>query len=449
MKEKTRRLLIIPAIIIGVIVFVVMTKGKSSAPRVEQREHATSVRFITATLQDITPSAVGNGIVSPARVWSAVSQVQGRITELPEKYRAGMVIRKGERLLDIEDADYRLAVTQAKASIEAIQAQLKQLEAQRNNLNASLKIEQEVFASAHKERLRLKKLAQQGTISTSAMETQERAYLGQKQQLQNIKNSLDLLPSQQAVVVAQLAQQQAQLSQAELNLKRTQIYAPFNARLAVVNVEQDQYVRIGEVLAVLDDTDRAEVAAQFPLEHFTQLIQPFDMKGMMKKGESPGPHNLKLTAKVQLMRNAKPIEWDARFVRMDAAVDPQTRTVSAVVAVDAPYANANPPLRPPLVKGMYVNVILHGAPHSQQIAIPRQALHGEHVYIINKEQRLERRVVEVFLRQPGFVTLLSGLHDGEHVVVSDVVPAVEGMLLKPIEDTVVREQLTRINVLGE
>jgi RND family efflux transporter MFP subunit len=449
MNEKVRRLLIIPAIAIGVVVFVLMTKGKSDAPRVEQSEHATSVRFITAMEQDVTPSAIGNGSVKPTRVWSAISQVQGRIVELPEKYRGGMVIRKGERLLRIDDADYQLALTQVKASIQATEAQLKQLLAQKNNLNTSLKIEQEVFDSANKEWQRLKKLAKQGTVSTSTLEAQERAYLGQKQQLQNVKNSLELLPSDRAVLKAQRAQQQAQLEQAELNLKRTKIYAPFNARLAVVNVELDQYTRTGEVLAVLDDLDQAEVVAQFPLAHFSQLVQPLDMKGMIEKGESPGPQTLKLAAKVELMRNGDPIEWTARFVRMDAAIDPQTRTVGAVVAVDEPYAGAMPPLRPPLVKGMYVSVTLTGPPHSNQIAIPRQALHGDHIYVINKQQRLERRVVDVFLRQPGFVTLGSGISAGERVVISDLVPAVDGMLLKPIEDKNATDTLNRDVTLGE
>jgi len=449
MNQKARRLLIIPAIALGVVVFVLMTKGKSDAPRVEQQEHATPVRFITAVAQDVVPIAMGNGSVKPTRVWSAISQVQGRVVALPEKFRAGMVIQQGELLLRIDDADYQLALTQAKATILATNAQLKQISAQQSNFNASLEIEQAVFESADKELQRLKKLAKQGTVSTSALETQKRAYLGQKQQLQNLTNSLELLPSERAVLEAQLAQQQAQLAQAELNLERTRIYAPFNARLAEVNVELDQYIRVGELMAVLDDMEQAEVEAQFPLAHFSQLVQPFDIKGMMADGESLGPQVLKFKAKVQLMRNGEPIEWAARFVRTDAAIDPQTRTVGAVVAVDDPYAGAAPPLRPPLVKGMYVNVTLQGAPHTGQIAIPRQALHGEYIYLINSEQRLERRGVEVALRQPGFVTLREGVRAGERVVISDLVPAVEGMLLDPVEDKSATEALNRHLVQGE
>ncbi len=434
MTEKKRRLLIIPAIALGIVVFTLMSGGKQGAPREEQGEHATPVRFITTQAQEVVPVAVGNGSVSPTRVWSAVSQVQGRVVELPSQFRAGMVIQKAQTLLRVDDTDYQLALAQAKAAILATKAQLKQLKSQQNNLNTSLKIEQEVFDSAEKEWQRLKQLAKQGTVSKSQLDAQERAYLAQKQQLQNIKNSLELLPSDRSVLQAQLAQQQALLEQARLNLQRTSLKAPFNARLAEVNVELDQYIRVGEVLAVLDDMGQAEVEAQFPLEHFSQLVQPIDIKAMMAKGEMPGPHMLKLKSRVQLDRNGDAISWDANFVRTDAAIDPQTRTVGAVVAVDDPYANAMPPLRPPLVKGMYVSVLLEGQSHANQIAIPRQSLHGDEVYVINADNRLERRKVTLFLRQPGFVTVATGIAAGEQVVISDLVPAVEGMLLQPVED---------------
>ena len=434
MIKNKRRLLIIPAIALGVVVFMLMSGGKQGAPREEQGEYATPVRFITTQSQEVVPVAVGNGNVSPTRVWSAISQVEGRVAELPSQFRAGMVIQKDQVLLRIDDSDYQLALAQAKATIQATEAQLKHLKSQKNNLNTSLKIELEVFDSAEKEWQRLKKLAKQGTVSKSQLDAQERTYLAQKQQLQNIKNSLELLPSDRSVLQAQLAQQQAQLKQAELNLQRTTLKAPFNARLAEVNVELDQFIRVGEVLAVLDDMDQAEVEAQFPLEHFSQLVQPIDIKAMIARGELPGPHMLRLKSQVQLDRNGDVIEWGANFVRTDATIDPQTRTVGAVVAVDAPYANAMPPLRPPLVKGMYVSVLLSGAAHANQIAIPRQALHGDEVYVINADKRLERRKVEVFLRQPGFVTIASGIDAGEQVVISDLIPAVDGMLLKPVED---------------
>ncbi|MDH3715889.1 MAG: biotin/lipoyl-binding protein [Gammaproteobacteria bacterium] len=444
MHVNLRRLLIVPAVAAGAGILFVMNSGREGAPRTPPQETATPVSYIRAQTQAVTPRALGNGSVRPARVWSAVSQVQGRVVELPAQYRVGTVVREGEQLLRIDDSDYKLALAQADATVLAIEAQLRQLQVQESNLRASLAIEQEVLNSAANELQRLDELAKQGTVATSDRDAQERVFLGQKQALQNLKNNLELLPSERAVLEAQLVQQRAQLAQAELDLQRTSVHIPFDARVAEMNVELDQYVRQNDVIAVLDDMGLAEVEAEFALEHFAQLVQPLDMKALIAEGEIPGPHLLNLQARVILNRNdGMVVEWPARFVRIDAAIDTQTRTVGAVVAVAEPYANARPPLRPPLVKGMYVTVELQGPAHQEQIAIPRRALHGDQVYVIAEDDRLERRRVSVFLRQPGLVTLRTGVTAGERVVVSDVIPAIGGMLLAPVEDKAAVEALER------
>ena len=434
MQQNRRRLLIIPAIAAGIAIFMLMNSGKQPTPRVETGEHATAVRFISAQPYEISPIAIGNGSVRPARVWSAISQVQGRVVELPPRFKAGMVIQQGQLLLGIDKTDYELSLAQAEASLRATEAQLKQLQLQESNLGDTLVIEQQLFDSAEKEWVRLTTLEQMGTVSTSAKESQLRAYLSQKQKLQNAQNSLEQLPADRQVLKAQLAQQQAQLDQAKLNLQRTQIYAPFNGRLAEVKVERDQYIRVGELLAVVDDIEQAEIKAQFPLEQFSQLIAPLDIKQMLQHGELPGPKMLNFKARVELMNGGSTITWDAEFSRTDSAIDPQTRTVGAVVSVMHPYRDAMPPLRPPLVKGMYVSVLLEGAKKQQQIAVPRYAIHSDVVYLIDSDERLKRVKVTLSMRQPGYVTIAAGVQAGDRVVVSDLIPAVDGMLLKPIED---------------
>lgn len=441
MNEKTRRLLIIPAILVGVVALRMMARGREGAPRVDNGERATPVRFIEVQPLDVVPRAIGYGSVRPAHVWTAVSEVTGRVAELPDRVRAGARIEAGELLLRIDGTDYALALAEAEANIQATEALLLQLEAQEQNVRASLMIEEASLASAAKELERIRSLAQQGTASTSQVEAQERAYLGQKQSVQNLKNSLELLPADRAAKRAQLAQQQARRQQTQRNLERTTIVAPFNARLADITVERDQYVRQGEVLAVLDDMDEAEIEAQFPTSHFTQLVPALDMGELLARGLRPGPEMLHLTAVVHTLATDTPVDWPARFMRLNAGVDPQTRTIGVVVAVDEPYARAMPPHRPPLVKGLYVAVELEGAPRPAQLAIPRDALHGTDIYVITPDDRLERRAVEVDLRQDMYVTVRSGITAGERLVVSDLIPAIDGMLLVPVPDTAVAAEL--------
>ena len=68
------------------------------------------------------------------------------------------------------------------------------------------------------------------------------------------------------------------------------------------------------------------------------------------------------------------------------------------------------------------------------IVIPRSALHEGHVYVVNGEQRLERRKVDVAFAQSSFVCLRGGLRKGELLVVVDPTPAIEGLLVAPEVD---------------
>jgi len=127
-------------------------------------------------------------------------------------------------------------------------------------------------------------------------------------------------------------------------------------------------------------------------------------------------------------------EWEARFVRFDDAVDAQTRTMGVVVAVDHPYAKVIPGYRPPLSKGMFVQVILRGKSHRPRILVPRAAVRAGAVLVADQDNRLRRRPVTVLFSQGQISVIEQGLTPGERVLVSDLVPAVEGMLLQPTLD---------------
>jgi len=61
-------------------------------------------------------------------------------------------------------------------------------------------------------------------------------------------------------------------------------------------------------------------------------------------------------------------------VRFDDEVDARTRTMGVVIAVDRPYDKVIPGYRPPLSKGMFVQVVLRGKPHRARLLVPRSAV---------------------------------------------------------------------------
>ena len=79
---------------------------------------------------------------------------------------------------------------------------------------------------------------------------------------------------------------------------------------------------------------------------------------------------------------------------------------------------------------------MSGHPRNKSLIIPRAALRPENtVYLASRDSRLERKKVEVDYVQGNVVSVKDGLAAGDRVIVSDIVPAIDGMLLKPENDT--------------
>jgi len=148
-----------------------------------------------------------------------------------------------------------------------------------------------------------------------------------------------------------------------------------------------------------------------------------------------------LTSTVQVDMGNESAEWSAEFVRFTDSVDSETRTIGVVVAIDKPYSKIIPGVRPPLSKGMFVRLQLFGRIQPEQIIIPRTAVRGGEVMLMDGEQRLQTSKVEILYRQGDINIVSSGVNEGDILVVSDLIPAVNGMLLKPQLDNKLQQQL--------
>ena len=138
---------------------------------------------------------------------------------------------------------------------------------------------------------------------------------------------------------------------------RTSIKLPFNGRISEVSAEVTQYVQVGQTLAVADGLKTSEVEAQVPIERFRMLAAAVT-DDTMPIGITPETlikvvEKLGIKAVVRLRTGGNAVEWEGRFARVSDTIDPNTRTIGAIVAVADAYAQAIPGVRPPLTKGMF------------------------------------------------------------------------------------------------
>ena len=435
-----KRLAILPPVAIGIVVLVLQMRGREAPEQFAPSEIARPVRVLTVQPMDFVPRAVGYGSVQPRSVWNGVAQVPGKVIERHPDLDAGTLFDAGTVLLRIDPADYELARAQTAARIASVHAELAELAAREANTQSSIEIEQRALALADADLDRKRTLLRRGNVSQAAVDEAERLVLTQRQRLQELTNLLNLVPAQRQVLKANLAVNEAQLEEARLNLDRTRVILPFDARIAATNVEENQFVNIGEVLVVADSIDIAEIPAQVPIEQMAQVV-PRDIvpAGLTTTELGRLADRLAMDAIVHLRTGAVDASWRARVDRISPAIDPQTRTIGVYVAVDEPYRQAIPGQRPPLIKNMYVQVELFGRARPESLVIPRIALHraqtGPRVYLADENDRLVIREVRAGPHQGDLVVIDAGLEAGERIVVTDLIPAITGMLLAPHDDT--------------
>jgi len=418
--NKKKILLILPPIILGIAIMGVMKSGKQPPQLSETGEPIRVVRTLQVQKTDFIPIAQGYGVVQPAQVWKSIAQVSGRIISMHPRLKDGEIIPKGDILFQIDPVDYELNLAQAET-------QLAELDVQLSNTQSSLKIEQRNLALTTKEQRRLQKLVKKGSVSQSSADAAERTMLSSTAQVQNLKNNLSLIPSQRKL-------QLAKVTQAQRDLDNSKVKAPFNLRIASLTIESDQYVTKGQLLFSGDSVDRVEIIAQVAMSSLKNLLfgqpeTPRDIQTFSKNISTIT--GFKPTVNLD-MGNGQIASWEAKFLRFTDNVDSQTRTMGVVVEVDHPLQKIIPGKRPPLSKGMFVEVAIAGYPQSNSIVVPRSSIRNGSAYTVDAENRLDVRVIQKLYDQGNQSVIAKGLKDGDLLVLTDLIPAVKGMLLKPV-----------------
>jgi RND family efflux transporter MFP subunit len=428
--KRIHILWVIPPLVLGIAVMMFMVRGKQPPQRSESGEPTRAVRVITVPRVDLVPTASGYGSVQPARVWTAVAQVSGRIIEQHPRLRNGEIIEKGEVLFHIDPVDYRLALAQTRA-------ELAELDVQEKNSQALVAIEKRNLILAGNELQRIQKLVSNNTASQSDADSSERSLLNTRTALQNLNNSLALIPTRRQVLETKVAQ-------AGRDLDNTTVKAPFNLRVAKLSIEADQYVSKGQSLFEGDGVDRIEVVGQFAISALRNLF--IGRPDQVRTLESLNRDLSEITGfkpVIKMDMGNHTAEWDAEFIRFSDNVDAETRTMGIVVAVDKPLSKMKPGQRPPLSKGMFVQVLLSGHTQPQRVVVPRTAVRGGKIYLLDKDSRLRIQDASVLFNQGDLSVLDTGELAGRQIVVSDVVPAVEGMLLQPQVDSDLENRLIK------
>ena len=129
---------------------------------------------------------------------------------------------------------------------------------------------------------------------------------------------------------AALSSAQAALAQAERNLEKTRISAPFAGRVLRKNVDIGQYVTPGTPMATIYSVDYAEIRLPLPDEELAYVDLPLSYRGDASQKRQP-------VVRLRSEFGQRNHSWAGRIVRTDGTIDPQTRMIHAIAQVPDPY----------------------------------------------------------------------------------------------------------------
>jgi len=365
-------------LVVGVLGAVLMLKLRPEPAKRPARVLRPVVRVHEVTGAASAVTVNGYGTVSSRRRVQITPQVSGSAIYKSEALEIGGAFAMGDVLLRIQETDYRLVVEMAAAAVARSEYEL---------------------ARANQEA----EIARREWNEIQAASGDERRVR---------PNPLVLHAPQLKLAQANLVSSQASLEKAELDLDRCTIRAPFTGRVVSEAVDVGQYVRAGNPVGEIYASEAPEV---------TVPLDDADLAFFARPDEDGGGARAEIVAEFAGAEHV----WHGQVTRLAGALDPRTRMVDVVVAVD------DDPDGVPLLEGLFVEVRLQGHSVPGAVEIPRAALReGDVVWIVDGESRVAIRPVTVARKGHDMVLVTAGLAKGDAVIVSNLEVVTHGMQIR-------------------
>lgn len=303
------------------------------------------------------------------------SKVNGRV--LSVEFEEGSLVQQGQPLFRIDSDSLLAALNEAKANVSKAQAD-----------------QTKVLA----DQTRYKTLVEKGTISRQAYD--------------DIINKV-------AQAKAALDAAQAQLNQAQTMMQESAIVSPYNGRIGRAQVKIGELVTANQTLmATVSTTESVRVDFALSERDYLQLVRPIL--------ESNQPRPL-LPVKLLLA--------DGSLYPESGLITFSDRTISSdtgTFAVAATFPNPQEVLRP----GMFGRIRAVVKQIDDALLIPNRAvqevLDRNFISLVDSSGTVEQREVKLGAHANGFVQIISGLSEGEQVIVDGHHKARPGMQVKAI-----------------
>ncbi len=354
----------------SIIVVMLLIISKPSVKPEKSQYIAPLVEIERVSSEDIQVRIFSQGTVRPGKEIILSSEISGKINWVSEKLQVGSRFNKDDILLTFDKRDFELALIIAESNLS----------------QAILNYERE--------------------LAEYELAKKEWEQIGQGE-----GSSLALREPQFNRAKTLLASAEAGYEQAQRNLDRCTLTAPFNGIVRVKNVDIGTVAGPGIPLASIYSIDYVQIELPINQNEFN-FLDDYKKNKVILSNESDGLFN----------------KWIGTINRKSSEIDSRTRMQSVYANVKSPYKTVKG--QAPLKVGMYVDAEIIGKKIKNSIKIPRDIINNSKVWVVNKKNELEKRNIEVLFYDKEYAVLKDGLYSGDQVLLTKLSIMIENMKVR-------------------
>jgi multidrug efflux pump subunit AcrA (membrane-fusion protein) len=373
---------------------------------------AISISTTSAISRQLPRYFEANGSLAPNQQADVAAETSGKVAAVGVDL--GSSVRRGQMIIKLDDADFRIRVDQAQAQLEQANATLRQNEAKIGLRPGQKFIPEnvpEVNAARYaldlldKNLKRYEKLVETGDISRSSYDQQKSQRDQMAEQYQALihqaqQNYATVANSKAAVDAAA-----TQVALAKRNLGYTIVVAPMPGYVADRPADVGEYISPQQKVATIVDLNPLRVRIDIPEQAIPQV----------HAGES-----------VSVSVAGYP---DRSFAGRVARVSPNVTTTSRTLTIEADVENSKAELKP----GQYATVRILLPQTEAAVLVPQRALRAisgsTYVFVI-KNGHAEQRLVQPGQNEGDLVEVKSGVAADELVATSNVDQLSDGVAVR-------------------
>ncbi|WP_192036983.1 HlyD family efflux transporter periplasmic adaptor subunit [Halomonas sp. YLGW01] len=386
----------IPLLILAVggAAFVYLKMTAPAPVEVTAQERSWRVTSMPVELSSHRPVLPLYGSVVAPDLITVTAPLAARVAMRP--VQDGQRVAEGELLVALDDADVQPPLTQARAEVADLEAQVESEQIGYANDQQALKREQAILDNAQRRLERARSLASRNLLSQSELDDARDGEGQARLTVTNRQRLLDEHPTRLKRLEAQLARARASLEAVMRDAARSRVMAPFDGVVTRIEAAPGDRVASGAALLSIYPVTGLELRARVPNRYQDEILTAL-REGRPLRAREP-ERDLVL-----------------RLERLAGESDPAGTEAILSIATESGL------VRP----GSILAVLLELPPAADTLAVPYSTLYGnDTLYLINDDDRLERLSVTVLGETVPGETVM-----GETVMGGTLMPAGERWLL--------------------